>query len=441
MRVYPDSINPYTLKSLRNAYMALTDAKIRAAKPGDKPQKLADTNNMFLLVHPNGSKYWRLRYRHLGKEKTLALGLYPEVSLSEAREKRDEARKLIADGIDPCEQKRVKKSVPESIQTFETVARQWHASKKKWTESHSDRVIKSLETHVFPYIGLRDITSFETPDLIVPVKAAEAKGIYEMAARVQQRIKATMRYAIQSGIIKYNPAIDMGGALTTVESEHRPALELNNISELLNRVDAYKGQPLTRLAVLLTLLTFVRSSELRFARWSEIDFEKKLWTIPPKRVPIPDVKFSYRGSKMRTPHLVLLPRQAITILEEIKAISGDYDLIFTGDHDPYKPMSENTVNNALRLMGYDTKVDVCGHGFRTMACSSLIESGLWSKDAVERQMSHKERNNVRAAYIHKAEHRDERQLMLQWWADFLDANREKSISPFDYARINNPMKQ
>lgn len=420
--------------------MALTDAKIRAAKPDEKSYKLADANNMFLLIHPNGSKYWRLRYRHLGKEKTLALGLYPEVSLSEAREKRDKARKLIADGIDPCEQKRVKKSVPDITQTFETIARQWHASNKKWSESHSDRVIKSLETHVFPFIGLRDIVSLTTPDLLVPVRAAETKEIYEVASRLQQRIGAVMRFAVQSGLIKYNPAIDMAGAIATVESEHRPALELNNITELVNRIDAYKGQPLTRMAVQLTLLTFVRSSELRFARWPEIDFEKALWTIPPKREPILGVKFSYRGSKMRTPHLVLLPQQAISILKQIQAISGNHELIFTGDHDPFKAMSENTVNNALRLMGYDTKVDVCGHGFRTMACSSLVESGLWSKDAVERQMSHKERNNVRAAYIHKAEHRDERRFMLQWWADFLDANREETVSPFDYAKINNPMK-
>lgn len=414
--------------------MALTDAKIRAAKPDEKSYKLADANNMFLLVHPNSSKYWRLRYRHLGKEKTLALGQYPEVSLSEAREKRDEARKLISDGIDPCEQRRAKKAAPEAINTFELVARQWHKSNKKWSETHSEKVLKSLEGHVFPYIGLRDITTLRTPDLLVPVKAAEAKEIYEIAARLQQRITAIMRYAAQSGIISYNPAVDMAGALTTVKRQHRPALTLSRISELLEHLDAYKGQPLTRLATKLTLLIFIRSSELRFARWTEIDFEKAMWTIPPERKPIEGVKYSHRGSKMRTEHLVPLSTQALDILKEIHTISGEYELIFTGDHNPWKPMSENTVNNALRLMGYDTKVDVCGHGFRAMACSSLIESGLCSKDAVERQMSHQERNGVRAAYIHKAEFLDERRLMLQWWADFLDANRENPVSPFDYIR-------
>ncbi|EMJ2324567.1 integrase arm-type DNA-binding domain-containing protein [Salmonella enterica] len=420
--------------------MSLTDAKIRAAKPDEKPYKLADSGNMFLLVHPNGSRYWRLRYRFRGKERTLALGVYPDVSLSDAREKRDAARKLIAEGIDPCEQKRANKSLPDTAQTFETVARQWHRSNKKWSESHSEKVLKSLETHVFPLIGLRDITTLKTPDLLLPVKAAEAKEIFEIAARLQQRITAVMRYAAQSGIISYNPAMDMAGALTTVKRQHRPALPLNRISELLVRLDGYKGQILTRLAAKLTLLIFIRSSELRFARWPEIDFEKAMWTIPPDRKPIEGVKYSHRGSKMRTEHLVPLSGQALDLLKQIHAISGEHELVFTGDHNPWKPMSENTVNNALRLMGYDTKVDVCGHGFRAMACSSLIESGLWSKDAVERQMSHQERNGVRAAYIHKAEFLDERRLMLQWWADFLDANAEKSVSPFDFAKINNPLK-
>ncbi|MEY0385781.1 tyrosine-type recombinase/integrase, partial [Providencia rettgeri] len=178
-----------------------TDAKIRAAKPDVKSYKLTDGAGLHLLVHTNGSKYWRLRYRHLGKEKTLALGLYPDISLSEARLKRDEARKLIADGIDPCEQKRVAKAASDANLSFETIARQWHASNKKWSESHSEKVLKSLESHVFPYIGLRDITTLKTPDLLIPIRAAESKEIYEIAARLQQRISAVMRYAVQSGII------------------------------------------------------------------------------------------------------------------------------------------------------------------------------------------------------------------------------------------------
>ena len=206
------------------------------------------------------------------------------------------------------------------------------------------------------------------------------------------------------------------------------------------RIYHYSGRPLTRLAVELTLLVFIRSSELRFARWSEVDFDTAMWTIPGEREPLEGVKHSQRGSKMRTPHLVPLSRQALTILEKIKSMSGNRELIFVGDHDPRKPMSENTLNKALRVMGYDTKTEVCGHGFRTMACSSLIESGLWSRDAVERQMSHQERSSVRAAYIHKAEHLGERMLMLQWWADYLDANRMAAITPFDYAKINSSFR-
>ncbi|EDS5244534.1 site-specific integrase [Salmonella enterica subsp. enterica serovar Essen] len=273
-------------------------------------------------------------------------------------------------------------------------------------------------------------------DLLLSIKAVETSGRLEVASRLQQRTTAIMRYAVQSGLIDYNPAQEMAGAVASGNRQHRPALELKRIPELPQKIDGYTGRPLTRWATELTLLIFIRSSELRFARWSEIDFETSMWTIPPEREPIPGVKHSHRGSKMHTPHLVPLSKQALAILKQIKQFCGKHELIFIGDHDPRKPMSENTVNSALRVMGYDTKVEVCGHGFRTMACSSLIESGLWSKDAVERQMSHMERNSVRAAYIHKAEFIDERKLMLQWWADFLDANREKGITPFDYAKIN-----
>ncbi|MBA7790801.1 site-specific integrase, partial [Citrobacter freundii] len=298
------------------------------------------------------------------------------------------------------------------------------------------RVLKSLEDNLFAALGERNIAELKTRDLLAPIKAVEMSGRLEVAARLQQRTTAIMRYAVQSGLIDYNPAQEMAGAVASGNRQHRPALALKRIPDLLQKIDGYTGRPLTRWAAELTLLIFIRSSELRFARWSEIDFETSMWTIPPEREPIPDVKHSHRGSKMHTPHLVPLSKQALAILKQIKQFCGEHELIFIGDHDPRKPMSENTVNSALRVMGYDTKVEVCGHGFRTMACSSLIESGLWSKDAVERQMSHMERNSVRAAYIHKAEFIDERKLMLQWWADFLDANREKGITPFDYAKIN-----
>ncbi|MFU0869218.1 tyrosine-type recombinase/integrase [Kluyvera ascorbata] len=416
--------------------MALTDTKVRSAKPEEKEYSLVDGDGMSLLVKPSGSKYWRFRFRFGGKQHLMAFGVYPDVSLADARKKREEARKLVAAGIDPREHKRaVKEEQAKEIITFEKVAREWLMTNQKWSEDHAYRVKKSLEDNIFPAIGTRNIAELGTRDLLIPIKAVETSGRLEVASRLQQRTTAIMRYAVQSGLIDYNPAQDMAGAVASSNRQHRPALELKRIPELLQKIDSYTGRPLTRWATELTLLIFIRSSELRFARWSEIDFETSMWTIPPEREPIPGVKHSQRGSKMRTPHLVPLSKQALAILKQIKQFCGEHELIFIGDHDPRKPMSENTVNSALRVMGYDTKVEVCGHGFRTMACSSLIESGLWSKDAVERQMSHMERNSVRAAYIHKAEHLDERQLMLQWWADFLDANREKGVSPFDFGKI------
>ncbi|HAY0345354.1 TPA: tyrosine-type recombinase/integrase [Escherichia coli] len=414
--------------------MVLTDIKVRTAKPTDKQYKLTDGSGMHLLVHPNGSKYWRLQYRFDGKQKMLALGVYPDVSLADARTRRDDARNLLANNIDPGDKKKSDKIEQEEARTFEQLAVEWHATNKKWSEEHSRRVLKSLEDNLFPAIGKRNIADLKTRDLLAPIKAVELSGRLEVASRLQQRTTAIMRYAVQSGLLDYNPAQEMVGAVASSNRQHRPALQLKRIPELLRRIDSYTGRPLTRLAVELTLLVFIRSSELRFARWSEIDFETSMWTIPAEREAIDGVKHSQRGSKMRTPHLVPLSHQALAILKDVYKLSGDRDFVFIGDHDHRKPMSENTVNKALRVMGYDTKVEVCGHGFRTMACSSLIESGLWSRDAVERQMSHMERNSVRAAYIHKAEHLDERRLMLQWWADFLDANRESEVSPYDFGK-------
>ena len=415
--------------------MALTDVKVRTAKASEKAHKLTDGGGLILLVHPNGSKYWRLRYYFDGKEKTLAFGVYPEISLSEARQKRDEAKKLIANGIDPNEQKKAVKIEQSNAHTFAEIARAWHSSNKKWSPAHGARILRTLELEIFPSIGERHIADLKTCDLLVPIKRVEQSGRLEVAARLQQRTTAIMRYAVQNGIIDYNPAQDLTGAIATGKKVHRPALPFERIPELLTRLDNYQGRYLTTLAVKLTLLIFIRSSELRFARWSEIDFERALWTIPGEREELEGVKHSHRGSKMKTTHLVPLSRQAMEILKQIHQISGDHELIFIGDHNANKPMSENTVNKALRVMGYDTKTEVCGHGFRTMACSALIESGLWSRDGVERQMSHQERDGVRAAYIHKAQHLDERRLMVQWWADYLDENRKKETSPFEFAKL------
>ncbi len=355
--------------------------------------------------------------------------------LADARARRDEASKLLANGNDPRDKKKSDKIEQSEALTFREVAIEWHATNKKWSEEHSRRVLKSLEDNLFSAIGKRNIAELKSRDLLTLIKVVEQSGRLEVASRLQQRTTAIMRYAVQGGLIDYNPAQEMAGAVASNNRQHRPALELKHTPELLQRIDSYTGRPLIRLAVELTQLIFIRSSELCFTCWSEIDFETSMWTIPLEREPIEGVKHSHSGSKMRTPHLVPLSSQALVVLKEIKAINGGHNLIFIGDRNPEKPMSENTVNIALRGMGYDTKTEVCGHGFRAIACSALIEGGLWSKDAVERQMSHQERNSVRAAYIHKAEHLDERRLMVQWWTDYLDANRDKAVSPFDFGKI------
>ncbi|WP_193157072.1 MULTISPECIES: tyrosine-type recombinase/integrase [Citrobacter freundii complex] len=421
--------------------MSLTDIKAKNAKPLEKEYKLTDGFGMFLRVTPKGSKYWQMAYRFEGKQKLFSIGVYPAVSLSDARQRRDEARRLLAQGIDPNAKKQAEvkelKAKRDNTRSFRTVAKAWFSTKTKWSDDYGDAVWKRLETYVFPVIGDKDVAELDTGDLLVPVKKVEALGYLEVAMRIQQYITAILRHAVQQKLIRHNPAYDMEGAVQKPQTEHRPALELEEIPQLLNKIAEYKGRRLTILAIQLNLMIFIRSSELRFARWSEIDFKSKLWVIPEQREAIENVKHSTRGAKMKRKHFVPLCKQAMRILKEIRQLTyeegQDDGLIFTGCYDSFKPMSENTINKALRNMGYNTKQDICGHGFRTLACSALIESGLWSEDAVELQMSHKESNSVRAAYTHKAKHLEQRRLMLQWWADYLDASRNGMVRPFEFA--------
>lgn len=415
--------------------MKLNARQIETAKPKERTYKLADGGGLYLEVSSRGSKYWRMKYYRPTdrKEDRLAFGVYPAVSLADARAKRDEAKKLMAQGIDPKAEKKGTPT-PAKINSFEQVARAWHASNKRWSDSHRQKILRSLEQYIFPHIGTRDITTLRTSQLLAPVKAIDEQGKHDIAQRLRQRITAIMRYAAQNDILESNPANDMTGALTTAKSRHHPALPHECLPDFLNRLSAYRGRLLTKIAVELALLTFVRSSELRFARWQEIDLENSVWKIPATRQPIKGVRFSEHGMKMKTDHIVPLSRQAVRLINALHELSGNGDVMFPSDHNSAKVMSENTVNKALRAMGYDTQTDLCGHGFRTMARGAMGESGLWSDDAIERQLSHIERNNVRAAYIHTSKHLDERQLMVQWWADYLDANREKAITPYDFAK-------
>ncbi|NRN30108.1 tyrosine-type recombinase/integrase [Photorhabdus heterorhabditis] len=416
--------------------MKLNARQIETAKPKEKTYKLADGGGLYLEVSSRGSKYWRMKYYRPTdkKEDRLAFGVYPAVSLADARAKRDEAKKLMAQGIDPKAEKKGTASPSKITHTFEHIARAWHASNKRWSDRHSQTVLRSLEQSIFPQIGRLDITTLRTSQLLAPVKAIDEQGKHDIAQRLRQRVTAIMRYAVQNDILETNPANDMTGALTTAKSRHHPALPHECLPDFLNRLSAYRGRLLTKIAVELALLTFVRSSELRFARWQEIDLENTVWKIPATRQPIKGVRFSERGMKMKTDHIVPLSRQTVRLINALHELSGNCEVIFPSDHNSAKVMSENTVNKALRAMGYDTQTEICGHGFRTMARGAMGESGLWSDDAIERQLSHIERNNVRAAYIHTSKHLDERRLMVQWWADYLDANREKSITPYDFAK-------
>jgi len=415
----------------------LSDSKCAAAKPREKDYKLSDGQGLFLLVKANGYKVWRMKFKRPdGREGLATLGNYPATSLVSARAKRSEYHTLLATGIDPIEHQRQEKirKAHQNADTFEAVAMDWHQNMSgKWSPGHAERVLNELKADLFPMLGKRPVTDLKTRDLVSVLKSVEKRGALDLAGRLRQRIVGIMRTAVQHNLIDYNPALDLSGSTATAKTRHRPALPLDRLPELLKRIDADTGRPLTRLAVELTLLVFIRSSELRFARWEEIDFARGLWTIPGERAPIEGVKHSARGSKMGTTHLVPLSQKAVEVLRQVHQLSGRFELLFPGDHYHYRPMSENTVNKALRRMGYDTKVEVCGHGFRAMACSALIESGLWNRDAVERQMSHQERNGVRAAYIHKAEHLEERRLMMTWWADYLKAIRDNFITPYEFA--------
>ncbi|TQI82206.1 integrase [Serratia fonticola] len=415
--------------------MALNDSKIRAAKSLDKSYKLTDSQGLYLTVSTSGAKLWYFRYRFDGKENRLAFGAYPLVTLAEAREKRDAARKLLVSGVCPSQLRKTNNASVDESRTFKFIATAWHTScLKLWSEDHAGKILTCLKRYVFPDIGAMDITKIETRHLAQLVKAIDDKGIHDVAGRVRQHLTKIMRHAVQQGVIKYNPAYDLDGVVTPVVTQHHPALPLKRLPELLEKIESYKGRPLTRLALELNLHVFLRSSELRLARWDEFNLKARIWTVPAKREAVKNVRFSERGAKMKDEHLVPLSHQAVAMLEQIKEITGESVFVFAGAHSMDKPMSENTINKALRVIGYDTKTEVCGHGFRTMACSALNESALWSKDAIERQMSHKERNGVRAAYVHKAEHLEARMEMMQWWSDYLDMSREGYVAPYIYAR-------
>lgn len=397
--------------------MTLTDTALRNIKPDSKQYKLADTRGMYLLITPQGGKYWRLKYRYGGKEKTLALGVYPEVSLKEAREKRDKARKLLSEGNDPSQLKKQEKLKQRinSENSFEKVAREWHEHQiLGWTGRHARSVIRRLELDLFPTLGSRPIHEITAPQLLAVLRQIEARDAIDIAHRALQTSGQIFRYAIATGKAERDISADLRGALRTRKKENYARLSEKELPEFLLKLKEYDGDLQTKLAFKFLLLTFVRTGELRGARWEEINFEKSEWRIPAERM------------KMRDPHIVPLSTQTITVLKELEPVSSHREHLFPNRNKPMSCISENTLLYALYRMGYHGRATT--HGFRATASTILNEHGFRS-DVIERQLAHAERNKVRASYNH-AQYLPERREMMQWWGNYLDALAEKGNVTF-----------
>ena len=390
--------------------MALTDTAIRKAKPREKPYKVADERGMYLEVMPNGSKYWRMKYRHNGKEKRLALGVYPDVSLADAREKRDQARKRLANGIDPGAAKQAEKRTAraETQDSFEALAREWFAKySPSWAASHSNKIIRRMERDIFPWIGKQPIAQISAQDLLAVLRRIESRGAIETAHRAHQNCGQVFRYAVATGRAERDPSGDLRGALSLSKKRHHASItDAKEIGPLMRALEGYQGSFVTKCALRMAPRVFVRPGELRKAEWPEFDLDNAEWRIPAEKM------------KKRVPHIVPLSTQAVAILRDLHALTGEGKYVFPSTRSSSRPMSENTVNGALRRLGY-TKDELTGHGFRSMASTLLNEQG-WHRDAIERQLAHAERDSVRAAYNY-AEHLPERRKMMQHWADYLDA--------------------
>jgi integrase len=391
--------------------MPLTDTAIRKAKPTDKTQRFFDGGGMYLEMPPTGGKLWRLKYRYAGKEKRLALGSYPEVSLAKAREKRDDARKLLAGGVDPSEHRKATKSIKAGLaaNSFEVIAREWHAKvSTSQAETTQKKRLRFLETDVFPYIGNRPIAELVAPDLLAVIHRIENRGAMDIARRVHNICGRVFRYAVGKGLTARDPSrdIELKDILPPENVTHHASVtDPKAAAELLRAIDGFSGSLTTRCALRLAPLVFVRPGELRHAEWTEFDFDKAEWRLPAGKM------------KMKEQHIVPLSHQAISILREIYPLTGSGRYVFPSIRTNKVPMSENTINAALRRMGY-TKEEMTGHGFRSMASTLLHELGL-PHAMIERQLAHGERNKVSAAYNY-AEYLPERKKMMQQWADYLD---------------------
>ena len=388
--------------------MPLTDTAVRNAKPGAKPIKLFDERGLFLIVTPSGGKWWRLKYRFDNKEKLLSLGVNPDVSLKAARIRRDELRTLLANGIDPGVHRKVMEAAhtDRAANSFEIIAREWFAKHSpNWAPSHSDKIIKRLERDIFPWLGGRPIAEINAQEILVSLRRVEARGALETAHRAQQNCGQVFRYAVATGRALRDPCGDLRGALPPVKGEHFAAItEPAAVGELLRAIDGFRGTFIVQCALRLAPLFFVRPGELRKAEWAHVDLDNAEWR--------------YIASKTKAEHLVPLASQAVAILRELHAQTGHGRYVFPG-RDPQKSMSEAAVNAALRRLGYDTKTEITGHGFRAMARTILHEAIGIAPEIIEHQLAHRVPDSLGTAY-NRTKFIKERCAMMQQWADYLE---------------------
>jgi integrase len=393
--------------------MALTDAQLRNLT---EPGRHFDGGGLYLELTKAGGKYWRLKYRYGGKEKLLAFGVYPGVSLKAARDLANEARKVLSDGGDPGELRKAEKAkaVHESINTLEAVSRDWMKHQAaRWDVETAGRIRASLEADIFKPLGARPLASIKPGEIMAAVKKIETRGAADQAGRVLQRVKAVYRWAVIHERIQTNPMLDLvpSEILQPRQVQHRAAMTDKELPEFLAKLAAYDGDPHTVHALRLLILTATRPGETRGALWAEFDLDAAMWIIPPERM------------KMRTEHRVPLSTQALDVLRTMQTLSGGRELVFPSPYYPSKSLSENTFNSALARMGY--KNTATAHGFRAMFSTIANECG-WNPDVIERQLAHKEANEIRAAY-HRSTYLQDREKLMQWWGDYLDGRKAGNV--------------
>ncbi|MBS0854533.1 MULTISPECIES: tyrosine-type recombinase/integrase [unclassified Tatumella] len=388
--------------------MKLNARQVETAKPKEKPYKLSDGGGLYLLVNPNGSRYWRLKYRVTGKEKLLSVGVYPDVTLSDARSRREDAKRVLAAGGDPGQEKQAEKQAKALAvkNNFESVAIEWHEHKApNWSQGYAEDILEYLTKDIFPFIGKRAINEIKPAEMLSVLRKMEQRGVLDKLKKTRQACRQIFTHAVITGRAESNPVTDLAGALKAPKQKHFPHLSVEQIPGFLNALNDYSGSMITRTATKLLMITGLRTIELRTSEWSDIDFEKGIWQIPAERM------------KMRRPHIVPISRQARELLEEIHQLTGRGRYVFHGRNDAGKPMSEASINQVIKRIGYDGKAT--GHGFRHTLSTILHEQG-YNSAWIETQLAHVDKNSIRGTYNH-AQYLEGRREMLQAYADYLDA--------------------